>query len=78
MKSRKKKQVTYVIIIEKEKKGYGAYVPDLPGCVAAAKTEKQVVKLIKEAIKFHISGIKEEGAKLPIPQSRVEYFKLAA
>ena len=44
----------YLVVVEKSDNGYGAYVPDLPGCVAAAKTRNEVVMLIQEAIEFHI------------------------
>ena len=59
----------YVVVIEKIKNNYSAYVPDLPGCVAAAKTKQDVVKLIHEAIEFHLEGIKEDG--IPIQESTV-------
>lgn len=56
----------YTVNVEKGVKNYSAYVPDLPGCVAAAETKEEVLKAIREAIEFHIEGMKEEG--LPIPQ----------
>ncbi|MDH3389040.1 MAG: type II toxin-antitoxin system HicB family antitoxin [Gammaproteobacteria bacterium] len=46
----------YAVIIEEGENGYGAYVPDLPGCIAAADTREEVKKLIHEAIEFHIEG----------------------
>ena len=67
----------YGIIIEKGETSYGAYVPDLPGCVAAAKTRREVVRLIKEAIQFHLEGMKEEGLKIPKPASSLEYVEVA-
>ncbi|MEX0810740.1 MAG: type II toxin-antitoxin system HicB family antitoxin [Chitinophagales bacterium] len=54
----------YLVIIEKTKTGYSAYVPDLPGCIASAKTKKVVEQSIYEAVKFHIEGLKEEGLKI--------------
>lgn len=57
----------YVVIIEKTDKNYGAYVPDLPGCVAVAETQSEVKKLIREAIEFHLESLREEGN--PIPES---------
>jgi predicted RNase H-like HicB family nuclease len=51
----------YRIIIEAGRGGYGAYVPDLPGCVAAAKTRAEVKKLIAEAIPFHLEGMRRHG-----------------
>ncbi len=55
----------YAIIIEKGEASYGAYVPDLPGCVAAAETREEVRKLIQEAIEFHLEGLKEDGQPIP-------------
>lgn len=57
----------YVVIFEKGENSYGAYVPDLPGCVAAAKTLDEVQVLIAEAIEFHIEGLREQGAVIPPP-----------
>ncbi len=62
----------YAIVVEKGSRGYSAYVPDLPGCVAAAKTRGDVVKLIREAIEFHIEGLQEEGLRIPEPSSSAE------
>ena len=57
----------YVVLFEKGENSYGAYVPDLPGCVAAAKTLDEVQVLIAEAIEFHIEGLREQGAAIPPP-----------
>ena len=65
----KMKNLKYVIVIEKSKTGFGAYVPDLPGCVAVAKTKTEVKKLIKEGIEFHLEGMKSSGIKIPDPYS---------
>lgn len=62
----------YAIVVEKGSTGYSAYVPDLSGCVAAAKTRGDVVKLIREAIEFHIEGLQEEGLRIPKPSSSAE------
>lgn len=59
----------YVIILEKSKNGYGAYAPDLPGCVAVGDTVDETSKLMKEAIVFHIKGMKEDGDPIPEPTS---------
>ncbi|MBH8561122.1 type II toxin-antitoxin system HicB family antitoxin [Nostoc sp. CENA67] len=56
----------YAVVIEKGETSYGAYVPDLPGCVAVGETLEEVKLLIAEAIEFHIEGMLEDG--LPIPQ----------
>lgn len=63
----------YAIVVEKGDTSYGAYVPDLPGCVAAAKTRDEVLKLIKEAIEFHIEGMRADGEPIPQPHSEMEY-----
>ena len=57
----------YVVLFEKGENSYGAYVPDLPGCVAAAKTLDEVQVLIAEAIEFHIEGLQKQGASIPPP-----------
>ena len=68
----------YVVIVEEGETGYGAYVPDLPGCVAAAKTKAEVLQLIREAIEFHLEGLREEGLTAPEPASSVEYIEVRA
>ena len=68
----------YVVIIEQGETSYGAYVPDLPGCVAVAETKEEVISLIKDAIEFHLEGIKQEGQAIPIPSSVTEYIEVAA
>lgn len=65
----------YAVIIEKGESSYGAYVPDLPGCAAAAETKAEVEQLIREAIKFHIKGLREEGLPVPEPSSYFEYIE---
>ncbi len=74
----KKKQHEYLIIIEKSKNGYGAFSPDIPGCVALADTRSQVKKLIKQAIQLHLQGLREDGLAIPRPNSSAEYLKIAA
>lgn len=68
----------YAIVIEKGSESYGAYVPDLPGCVAAAATRSEVLQLIREAIEFHLEGLREGGHPLPIPSSTAEYVEVGA
>ncbi len=68
----------YAVVIEKGEKGYGAYVPDLPGCIAAGDTKKEVKKLIHEAIEFHIEGLREDGEQIPQPTSSIEFIEVAA
>ena len=60
------KIMRYTVVIEKGNSSYGAYVPDLPGCIAVAETLVEVQQMIVEAIEFHIEGLIESG--LPIPQ----------
>ena len=66
----------YAVVIEKGRRSYGAYVPDLPVCVAVAKTEAGVRKLIQEAIAFHIRGLRADGDRVPRPKSRVDYVEV--
>ena len=68
----------YAVVIEKGAKGFGAYVPDLPGCIAAAKTRGEVVKLIQDAMEFHIEGLRQDGEPVPKPTSSVEFVEVAA
>lgn len=66
----------YAIVIEKANGNYSAYVPDLPGCVAAGETIATVESEIREAIRFHIEGLKEDGLPVPQPTSTVEYVEM--
>jgi predicted RNase H-like HicB family nuclease len=59
----------YTIIIEKGEVNYSAYCPDLPGLVSAAETEDETVELMKEAIEFHLEGLKED--RIPIPEPTI-------
>ena len=68
----------YAVVIEKAEKNYSAYVPDLPGCVATAATLEQAEAEIREAIEFHIEGMREDGLPIPEPASKVEYVDVAA
>ncbi|MEK6286315.1 MAG: type II toxin-antitoxin system HicB family antitoxin [Acidobacteriota bacterium] len=68
----------YAIVIEKAENNYGAYVPDLPGCVATGKTIEATEREIREAIKFHLRGLREDGLPIPEPSSRVDYVEVAA
>lgn len=68
----------YMVVIEQGPSSFGAYVPDLPGCIAAAETKQEVLKLIQEAIEFHLEGLREEGASLPLPHSYSEFVEIHA
>jgi len=63
----------YLVIIEKSDDGFGAYSPDIPGCVAVAGTQPEVEQKMYEAIAFHLDGLKEEGLPLPSGESVAEY-----
>lgn len=67
----------YAIVIEKAGKNYSAYVPDLPGCVATGSTREEVESQIREAVEFHLEGMREDGEAIPEPSSRVEYIDVA-
>jgi predicted RNase H-like HicB family nuclease len=68
----------YAIVIEKADGNYSAYVPDLPGCVATGATLSEVESQIREAITFHLDGMREDGVPVPPPSSQVEYVDVAA
>jgi predicted RNase H-like HicB family nuclease len=68
----------YLIVIEKSKKSYGAYVPDLPGCVAVGATRREVLKLIREGILLHIDAMREAGEAIPPPTSTSKSIKIRA
>ena len=65
----------YAIVIEKAEGNYSAYVPDLPGCVATGETIEEVEREIRDAIQFHIAGLREDGIPVPAPTSRAEYVE---
>ena len=68
----------YAVVIEPSKTGFSAYVPDLPGCIAAGRSIAEVERLIAEAIAFHLEGMRADGESIPEPSSRVEYIDVAA
>ena len=68
----------YMVVIEKGKSGYGAHVPDLPGCIAVGETREEVIGLIKEAIELHIEALRESGEQIPPPSSVGEYVEVKA
>jgi len=70
--------VRYAIVIEKAENNYSAYVPDLPGCVATGASVEETEAQIREAIEFHLEGMREDGIAIPQPESRVEYVDIAA
>jgi predicted RNase H-like HicB family nuclease len=65
----------YAVVIEQAGGNYSAYVPDLPGCVATGPTVPEVEKEIREVIRFHIEGLREDGLPVPAPTSIAEYVE---
>lgn len=68
----------YLVVVESGPQSFGAYVPDLPGCVAAADTHAEVLVLIREAIEFHLEGLKQDGKPIPHPLSSGEVIEVHA
>ena len=68
----------YAVIVEQGETSFGAHVPDLPGCVAVAETRDEVLKLIEEAIEFHIEGLRDDGLPIPPASSSVEFVEIRA
>ena len=68
----------YTVVIEKTPNNYAAYVPDLPGCVATAGTREELLDEIREAIEFHIEGMREDGEPVPEPQATAAVVEVAA
>lgn len=68
----------YAVVIERTTNNFSAYVPDLPGCVATGGTREEVAERIREAIAFHLEGLREDGHDVPPPASQVEYVEIAA
>ena len=67
----------YVIIYEKSSTGYSAYLPDLPGCVAAGRTFEETAKLMQGAIKMHLAAMRRDGEPIPEPTTRADYAEVA-
>ena len=68
----------YAVVIEKAENNYSAYVPDLAGCVATGATIAETEAHIREAIEFHLEGMREDGTPIPPPSSQVEYVDVVA
>jgi predicted RNase H-like HicB family nuclease len=68
----------YAVVIENAGLNFSAYVPDLPGCVATGATLSEIEAAIREAIEFHLDGLREDGSPIPPPSSKVEYVEVAA
>lgn len=68
----------YAIVIENAGDNFSAYVPDLPGCVATGATVEDTERALREAIAFHLDGMREDGVPVPPPSSRVDYVEIVA
>lgn len=68
----------YAVVIEKAASNYSAYVPDLPGCVATGSTPEEVEREIREAITFHLNGLREDGLPVPEPNTTLAYVDAGA
>lgn len=68
----------YAVVIENAGLNFSAYVPDLPGCIATGSTLAEAEDAIREAIGFHLAGLREDGCPIPLPSSKVEYIEVAA
>jgi predicted RNase H-like HicB family nuclease len=68
----------YLVVLEKGKSSYGAYVPDLPGCVAAGESRREVLKLIRDAVRLHIETLRESGQPVPEPTSKSDVVRVRA
>jgi predicted RNase H-like HicB family nuclease len=68
----------YLVVIEPTETGFSAYSPDLPGCIATGSTERDVEREMREAMEFHVEGLKLEGYAVPEPSSRSAYIAIAA
>jgi predicted RNase H-like HicB family nuclease len=66
----------YAVVVEKATNNYSAYVPDLPGCVATGKTREEVSRNIREAVAFHLDGLREDGTPIPEPQTSTEFVEV--
>ena len=68
----------YLVVVEEGAGSFGAYVPDLPGCIAAGESRADVLELIRDAIEFHIQGLRNVGQSVPLPSSTSELVDVAA
>lgn len=69
--------VKFLIVIERARRGYSAYSPDVPGCVATGSTRGRAERAMRKAIAFHLEGLRADGAKLPVPRSWSTYVDVA-
>ena len=67
----------YAVVIEAAGESYSAYAPDVPGCVATGRTVEDAERRMREAIAFHLEGLRADGLPVPVPSSRVDYVEVA-
>ncbi len=67
----------YAYLIETSENGFGAFVPDLPGCVAVGETLEETEALIRQAVEFHLEGLRADAASIPEPTTRADYLEVA-
>jgi len=68
----------YMVVVERGETSWGAHVPDLQGCIAVGESREEVLRLIREAIEFHIDGLKQDGQPVPTPSSEGEFVEIGA
>ena len=68
----------YMVVLERGEKSWGAHVPDLPGCIAVGETRDEALQLIREAIAFHLEGLRQDGLPVPSPSSEIEFVEVSA
>jgi predicted RNase H-like HicB family nuclease len=66
----------YMVVVERGETSWGAHVPDLPVCIAVGETRDEVIRLIREAIEFHIDGLRQEGEEVPTASSEAEFVEV--
>jgi len=68
----------YMVVIERGATSWGAHVPDLPGCIAVGETREEALRLVREAIEFHIDGLRQDGMPVPTPGSEGDFVEVGA
>jgi predicted RNase H-like HicB family nuclease len=71
-------KLRYMVVVERGETSWGAHVPDLPGCAAVGESRSEVLELIREAIEFHIDGLKQDGLPVPAPSSEGDFVEIGA
>ena len=69
--------MNYVVVFEKSSTGWAAYVPDLPGVITTGRTKEETYQLIREAIEFHLEGLKEDNLPIPEPSASAEVISVS-